>query len=101
MSRYQRPYDGAEMRDEPPRPATTRAEGGRFDGITDLTRLTDGSVMCCICFEYTPPDQLWRDTRGQAWDVCQPCGDREDTPEFMGEPQPEEDKPWHPSADTS
>lgn len=53
--------------------ARTRAEGGRFDGIVDLTRLTNGHVMCCICFSYTPKDQLWFDELEQLWDVCQPC----------------------------
>jgi hypothetical protein len=51
-----------------------RDEGGRFDGIVDLTRLTDGRVSCCVCFAYTPRDQLWRDADGQVWDMCQDCG---------------------------
>jgi hypothetical protein len=57
--------------------ARTRSEGGRFDGIVDLTRLTDGRVMCCLCFDYTAPDALWTDAAGQKWDMCQPCGERE------------------------
>lgn len=58
--------------------ARTREEGGRFDGIVDLTRLTDGRVMCCLCFEYTKPAELWTDSDGQTWDVCRPCNDREE-----------------------
>jgi len=59
--------------------ARTHAEGGRFDGIVDLTRLTDGRVMCCECFEYTPRDQLWTDDDGETWDLCKPCRKREET----------------------
>lgn len=65
---------------EPIRPARTRVEGGRFDGITDITRLTDGRVMCCACFEYTSRDQLWRDANEQTWDICRSCGEREGAP---------------------
>lgn len=65
---------------EPPTFARWRDEGGRFDGITDLTRLTDGRVMCTICFEFTPRDQLWVDENGQVWDMCRPCGDVEGKP---------------------
>lgn len=53
--------------------ARSRAEGGRFDGIVDLTRLTDGRVMCQLCLDYVGRDQLWRDDEGQAWDVCALC----------------------------
>jgi hypothetical protein len=60
--------------------AATVAEVGRFDGIVDLTRLTDGRVMCCICFEYTPRGDLWRDDKGGTWDMCRPCGDIEGDP---------------------
>lgn len=58
--------------------ARTRAEGGRFDGVTDLTRLTDGRVMCCICFAYTPRERLWRDRNGATWDMCVTCGTLEE-----------------------
>jgi len=33
--------------------------------------------MCCICFEYVPVDNLWRDENGQRWDMCQDCGNTE------------------------
>jgi hypothetical protein len=41
----------------------------------DLTRLTDGSVMCCICFGYYKPDELWVDLDGVKWDMCISCGE--------------------------
>jgi hypothetical protein len=63
--------------------ARTKAEGGRFDGVVDLTRLTDGRVMCCICFEYTARDALWTDPAGQVWDMCRPCGDHEHDPPVL------------------
>lgn len=46
---------------------------------TDLTRLTDGRVMCCLCFEYTPRDGLESDVEhpGCVTDVCKPCAARE------------------------
>lgn len=64
--------------------ARWRAEGGRFDGVTDLTRTTDGRVMCCICFAYVPRAQLWQDGRGRTWDMCKPCGDEEGAPDERG-----------------
>lgn len=44
----------------------------------DLTRLVDGEgnpthMMCCICFEYIPLEDLWTDESGQRWDVCKSC----------------------------
>ena len=36
-----------------------------------------GRIMCCICFEGVPVEQAWRDPDGQAWDMCQTCGDSE------------------------
>lgn len=38
-----------------------------------FSRLTDGCVMCCLCFEYFQPGDLWRDEAGVAWDVCPAC----------------------------
>jgi hypothetical protein len=40
-----------------------------------LTRLTDGRVMCCVCFEYFTRDRLEPvvDEPGKTWDVCRPC----------------------------
>lgn len=42
-----------------------------------MTRLTDGRVMCCLCFEYRPPDQLVPDPDipGVTSDVCVTCQD--------------------------
>lgn len=58
---------------DPARWASSQAEGGRFDGVVDLTRLADGRVMCQLCFGYFTVDQLWVDDHGRAWDVCVPC----------------------------
>lgn len=35
-----------------------------------LSRLPDGRVMCCICFEYRTVDELFTDAAGVTWDVC-------------------------------
>lgn len=48
---------------------------------TRLDRLTDGRVMCCICFEFTPRDQLnpvKGDPDGAVEDVCKGCAEKED-----------------------
>lgn len=58
---------------DPARWASSQAEGGRFDGIVDLTRLADGRVMCQLCFGYFTRDQLWTDDAGATWDVCARC----------------------------
>jgi hypothetical protein len=34
-----------------------------------LTR-RPGECMCCICFEWTPVDELYVDDAGDVWDVC-------------------------------
>lgn len=39
---------------------------------TRLDRLTDGRVMCCLCFGYVTRDQL-NPVDGGAEDVCRPC----------------------------
>lgn len=46
---------------------------------TRLDRLTDGRVMCCLCFEYTTRDRLTPDEEheGCVTDVCLPCALRE------------------------
>lgn len=43
---------------------------------TDLTRSEDGRVMCQICLDWKTRDQLYRDAKGDLWDVCIPCGPR-------------------------
>ncbi|MFC7983838.1 hypothetical protein [Streptomyces sp. NPDC057336] len=49
------------------------ANGGTW---TRLSRLTDGRVMCCLCFEYCTHDQL-NPVNGDVEDVCKPCAARE------------------------
>lgn len=49
------------------------------DGGTrvDLTRLTDGQVMCCMCFDYFHRDGL-NQIGPETWeDVCKGCAARE------------------------
>jgi hypothetical protein len=47
------------------------------DGTTwvDHTRLVNGWVMCCLCFEYKPRSELapHPELDGCVIDVCQPC----------------------------
>lgn len=38
-------------------------------GFVDLTRLKDGRVMCCICFAYRTPQELFVKD-GERWDLC-------------------------------
>lgn len=40
----------------------------------------DGGFLCCICFERVENKDAWRDPDGQAWDMCQSCGEREGRP---------------------
>jgi hypothetical protein len=39
---------------------------------TRLDRLTDGRVMCCICFDFCTREQL-NPIEGGVEDVCKPC----------------------------
>lgn len=54
------------------------ANGGTW---TRLDRLTDGRVMCCLCFGYVDRQQL-NPVEGGVEDVCIPCArpEREATP---------------------
>lgn len=45
------------------------ADGGTW---TRLDRLTDGRVMCCLCFEFCTRDQL-NPVDGGVEDVCRRC----------------------------
>jgi hypothetical protein len=45
--------------------------------VTKLSRLDNGMIMCCICYEFKYPDQLYVDADGQKWDMCIACGARE------------------------
>lgn len=38
----------------------------------------DGLVMCELCYERFPQDELWVDVMGQKWDTCQTCGEYND-----------------------
>jgi hypothetical protein len=40
--------------------------------VVSLSRPGDGRVMCCICFSYRWPDELYTDAQGQKWDICGP-----------------------------
>lgn len=48
-------------------------DGGEY---VRLDRLTDGRVMCCLCFEYCTRDQL-NPVDGGIEDVCKPCAEAE------------------------
>lgn len=49
------------------------ANGGEY---VRLDRLTDGRVMCCLCFEFVTRDQL-NPVEGGVEDVCLSCARRE------------------------
>jgi hypothetical protein len=36
----------------------------------DISRLKDGRIACCICFEFRTRDQLEPAGDGKVWDVC-------------------------------
>jgi hypothetical protein len=45
---------------------------------TRLDRLTDGRIMCCLCFEWCTREELADDEEpGMKTDVCQPCAEKE------------------------
>lgn len=48
-------------------------------GITHLTRLTDGRVMCQLCMDFKTRDRLQpvAGEPGRVWDVCQTCAANE------------------------
>jgi hypothetical protein len=50
------------------------AGGGTW---TRLDRLSDGRVMCCLCFDYCTRDELNPLPDGFVEDVCKPCAARE------------------------
>lgn len=42
-------------------------------------RFADGKVLCCLnitneCPGYVPIEDLYRDEWGDVWDMCKPCG---------------------------
>jgi hypothetical protein len=41
--------------------------------FVDITRLNDGRVMCCICFDYFTREELQEIEPGVVTDVCIPC----------------------------
>jgi len=46
--------------------------------VTDAATITmftpPGHFMCCICFETFPLIEAWKDSQGQAWDMCKADG---------------------------
>lgn len=52
------------------------ADGGEY---VRLDRLTDGRVMCCLCFGYVTRNEL-NQVEGGVEDVCKPCAEREARP---------------------
>lgn len=50
------------------------ADGGTW---TRLDRLTDGRIMCCLCFGYVTRDELNALPDGDVEDVCKTCVARE------------------------
>lgn len=42
-----------------------------------LDRLTDGRVMCCICFGYFTREELKQEEDGMVWDMCRDCAEDE------------------------
>lgn len=52
--------------DDAARPATS-------GGVIRLTYLTDGRVLCALCFEYKWPCELHIDDQGYTNDICTPC----------------------------
>jgi hypothetical protein len=47
-----------------------------FGSLADAARRS-GLVMCCMCFECRPPEQMWTDENGDTWDVCPLCHEHE------------------------
>ena len=50
----------------------------------DWTCLTHGKKMsehlclyCCMCFKSLTPEECTPDEKGQKWDICQSCYDKE------------------------
>lgn len=50
------------------------ADGGEW---TRLDRLTDGRIMCQLCFGYVTRQELNPTGDGQVEDVCKPCAQAE------------------------
>lgn len=42
-----------------------------------LDRLTDGRVMCCLCFDYCTRDELNPLDDGRVEDICKSCAENE------------------------
>jgi len=67
--------EGAEHEAAPEEGAFVTVEYPDGTSRVDMTRLTDGRVMCCLCFRYTTRDRLAPapDDPGCFTDVCLPC----------------------------
>lgn len=50
-----------------------RREGPDGSVFVDITRLTDGRVMCCLCFDYKSRTELHEIEPGVVTDVCEAC----------------------------
>lgn len=50
------------------------ADGGVW---VRLNRLTDGRIMCCLCFSYCTRDQLNPFPDERVEDICKECAERE------------------------
>jgi hypothetical protein len=50
------------------------ADGGEW---VTLSRLTDGRIACCVCFEFCHRHELEpaAGEPGKVWDVCRECAD--------------------------
>ena len=46
--------------------------------MIDLMRPAPDVWRCCICFEAVHVDDLYRDSEGDKWDMCVPCGQHEE-----------------------
>jgi len=60
-----------------PRDPCPPVEFLREGGITRLSRLTDGRIMCCMCFGYKWREELNKTSDDVVEDVCLPCARHE------------------------
>jgi hypothetical protein len=45
------------------------------DAATIAAFTPPGQFMCCICFDFFPIEDAWKDEVGQAWGMCQKDGE--------------------------
>ena len=46
---------------------------GPFGPYKDWSRTEDGRILCCMCFDYFPREELQEIEPGMVTDVCIPC----------------------------